>query len=386
MTDITLNPTTPVTNGDIVSSANPFPVKIVSGGGTGITVDTTTITGGTTTRLLYDNGGTVGETAQLTWASVSATLTNTGPVTVGNGSSRNLTLGASGGNYTGITARLDDNSITNGATFQNYGITAASQGVALLATFGVSSASTNFAGIFEFLSSDTWAGAASQSAIMRVRLTQAGSALNTALTLSTTLLTLPSSLTLGLGGALTYGGITFASTVTGTGSLVGATNPTVSSLVITGTMTYGGVTYASTVTGTGSNVLATNPTLSSLIATGTLTYGGVTLASTVTGTGSMVLSANASHTGNVTFVSASATGIFTTQNGVAASATGANFALQYSSTASFGVIWGALGSVAPTIAATQGCLYINTSGSSTATRMYIKASAAGTWTNFTTAA
>jgi hypothetical protein len=100
----------------------------------------------------------------------------------------------------------------------------------------------------------------------------------------------------------------------------------------------------------------------------------------------MVLSAAPSLTGNVTFVSASATGIFTTQNGVAASATGANFALQYSSTASFGVIWGALGSVAPTIAATQGCLYINTSGSSTATRMYIKASAAGTWTNFTTAA
>jgi hypothetical protein len=42
--------------------------------------------------------------------------------------------------------------------------------------------------------------------------------------------------------------------------------------------------------------------------------------------------------------------------------------------------------VAPTIAATQGCLYINTSGSSTATRMYVKVSAAGTWTNFTTAA
>lgn len=185
-------------------------------------------------------------------------------------------------------------------------------------------------------------------------------------------------------GTLTYGGVTFASTVTGTGSLTGATNPTLSSLIATGTLTYGGVAFASTVTGTGSLVGATNPTLSSLIATGTLTYGGVTLASTVTGTGSMVLSAAPALTGNTTLVSAAATGILTTQNAVAASASVVSTALLWSSTASFGIVWGAVGSVVPTIAATQGCLFINTSGSSVSTRMYVRSSAS-TWISFTTA-
>ncbi len=73
VTDI-LNPTTVITNNAAVSSANALAVKVISGGGSGITVDTTTITGGTTTRLLYDNGGTVGETAAVTYASASVTM------------------------------------------------------------------------------------------------------------------------------------------------------------------------------------------------------------------------------------------------------------------------------------------------------------------------
>ena len=41
---------------------------------TGITVDTTPITGGTSSRLLFDNAGTVGETSGINWNSSTATL------------------------------------------------------------------------------------------------------------------------------------------------------------------------------------------------------------------------------------------------------------------------------------------------------------------------
>jgi hypothetical protein len=42
--------------------------------GSGITINTTTISGGTTGQLLYDNAGTVGETASFTWSSPNLTL------------------------------------------------------------------------------------------------------------------------------------------------------------------------------------------------------------------------------------------------------------------------------------------------------------------------
>lgn len=79
-------------------------------------------------------------------------------------------------------------------------------------------------------------------------------------------------------------------------------------LTLSGTLTYGGVTAANNVTGTGSIVLSTNPTLtgnittSNLIiqSTSVLTYGGITLANAVTGTGSLVLSTNPTLNGNVT--------------------------------------------------------------------------------------
>lgn len=44
------------------------------------------------------------------------------------------------------------------------------------------------------------------------------------------------------------------------------------------------------------------------------------------------------------------------------------------------------GTAAPTFSAKKGTVYINLTGSSTATRMYINTDGGTTWTNFTTAA
>ena len=44
------------------------------------------------------------------------------------------------------------------------------------------------------------------------------------------------------------------------------------------------------------------------------------------------------------------------------------------------------GSAAPTHSAAKGTLFINTGGSSTATRLYVNTDGATTWTNFTSAA
>lgn len=51
-----------------------------------------------------------------------------------------------------------------------------------------------------------------------------------------------------------------------------------------------------------------------------------------------------------------------------------------------GNVWIVSGTGAPTFTAPQGSIYINLTGSSTATRMYVNTTGSTTWTNFTTAA
>lgn len=58
-------------------------------------------------------------------------------------------------------------------------------------------------------------------------------------------------------------------------------------------------------------------------------------------------------------------------------------ALNFSSTANFGVFYG---SGAPTLSAAQGSLYLRSDGSSTSTRMYVNTNGSTTWTAVTTAA
>ncbi len=56
---ITISPSNPVANGQIVSTDNPLPVYVT--GTVDMTVGTSTIAGGTTGRVLYDNAGVLGE-------------------------------------------------------------------------------------------------------------------------------------------------------------------------------------------------------------------------------------------------------------------------------------------------------------------------------------
>jgi hypothetical protein len=58
-------------------------------------------------------------------------------------------------------------------------------------------------------------------------------------------------------------------------------------------------------------------------------------------------------------------------------------ALNFSSTANFGVFYG---SGVPTLSAAQGSLYLRSDGSSTSTRMYVNTNGSTTWTAVTTAA
>src|SRR5882672_984766 len=55
----------------------------------------------------------------------------------------------------------------------------------------------------------------------------------------------------------------------------------------------------------------------------------------------------------------------------------------YGSGSNFGIYFGA---GAPTITAAQGSIYLNTTGSSTSTRLYVNTTGSTTWTNFTSAA
>jgi hypothetical protein len=60
----TLSKLTAGTNGYVLTLASGVPSwAAAGGGGSGLTVGTTTITGGTTGRILYDNSGVVGELA-----------------------------------------------------------------------------------------------------------------------------------------------------------------------------------------------------------------------------------------------------------------------------------------------------------------------------------
>lgn len=101
---------------------------------------------------------------------------------------------------------------------------------------------------------------------------------------------------------------------------------------IAGALTYGGVTLANSVTGTGSMALSIAPTFTGLLSFGTasggattlsgaLTYGGVALANSVTGTGSMALSAAPTFTGVLSYGTLSGGAITSTGNVAAGAAT-----------------------------------------------------------------
>ncbi len=123
---------------------------------------------------------------------------------------------------------------------------------------------------------------------------------------------------------------------------------------------------------------------SSLTLTGTFTLGGVVFSSAVTGTGSLVGSVSPSFTGTLTFAAATGTGLLSAATSVVISSlTAATQALiTGTATASFGIFFGQ-GTPSFTTAST-GSLYMNSTGSSTASRLFVFSSAA-TWIAITTA-
>lgn len=187
------------------------------------------------------------------------------------------------------------------------------------------------------------------------------------------------------------------------------TAPTIASPILSGTITgtytlAGTPTFPAAVTTlTGSqtltNKILTSPTINaptitnasitadaltgfSVANTGTI-YGisvtaaaissALSLTSTLTVTGATILSSTLGTVGQLS-----------TQTGTAPPAAGANTAgIKLSSTANLGVFFGA---GAPTFTAAQGSIYINTTGSSTSTRLYVNTTGSTTWASFTSSA
>jgi len=169
----------------------------------------------------------------------------------------------------------------------------------------------------------------------------------------------------------------------------GALTPGTTQLLTEGLASSSGVTLDHTTAGTlkvrnNANAADAALTASNLTLSGTLTYGGTALSSAVTGTGNLVLSASPSLSGTLALASATATGTMTVLSGTAvASGVATQAAILFSSTASFGVFFGA---GAPSFSAAQGSLYLRSDGSATTNRGYINRDGAASWTAITTSA
>lgn len=142
-------------------------------------------------------------------------------------------------------------------------------------------------------------------------------------------------------------------TVTATGNVVGGNIRTAGLVSVTGNITGGNVLG-------GANVNATTHTGTTVSVTGNITGGNV------------LSNAVISAVGNATILSGTAV--------PAGGTTGAGY--KFSSTTNLGVFFG---SGAPTLSAAQGSLYLNTTGNSTSTRMYVNTNGTTGWTAVTTA-
>lgn len=144
------------------------------------------------------------------------------------------------------------------------------------------------------------------------------------------------------------------------------TSPTITNASITAD-TYSGYTTANTGSIYGISVTTGNIS-SALTLNSTLTVTGAT-----TLNGATAINSTLSTTGQPSF-----------QTSLAAPSSGASTAgIKLSSTSNFGIFFG---TGAPTFSAAQGSIYLNTSGSSTSTRLYVNTSGSTTWTSFTSAA
>lgn len=122
MADISISPTSLVTNGAIVNASNPLPAYLVGGvPATSITVGTTTVASGTNGRILYDNSGVLGEMTTTGSGTVVVLATGASLVTPALGAATATTIaigGATiGANALAVTGHLLLEGVTStGAT------------------------------------------------------------------------------------------------------------------------------------------------------------------------------------------------------------------------------------------------------------------------------
>jgi hypothetical protein len=159
-------------------------------------------------------------------------------------------------------------------------------------------------------------------------------------------------------------------TVMGTNDTQSASNKTFTSSTWTGGVinnpTFAADTISGFTSGTTGNIY------------GVPISGGVINGSSATFSGTLSVSGATTIGGSQTV-----TGQLSVQGVTAPPASGSsNAGIKMSSTSNFGVFFG---SGAPTFSAAQGSFYMNTTGSSTSTRMYINTNGSTTWTNVVTA-
>lgn len=335
-----------------------------------LTVGTSQILNGTSGRVLYQNGSVLGELPTTGTGNVVLSASPTLSGTIGGSNILPLTgLAQSGantllGNWTGSTANVLANAMPScpdsGGNHLNY-----VSGTGITCGTGLGNGITSLTG--------------------DVTATGPGAA---AATLTTAQ---PGAHTWALGqtfsSAMTYGGVTLSNSVTGTGSMVLDTSPSVSGLTVTGSFTATGLVTnadlanpATTVNGQtctlGSTCTVTAAATSITVGTTTIGSGtdtriirnnaGVVGEYTITGTGTVVAMQNgpsltAPNIGDATGTSIALTGTATIYNATAIPAGGTiGTGYKFSSTSNFGVFFG---SGVPSLSAAQGSLYLRSDGS-----------------------
>jgi len=262
-------------NGSVVSLGGSATVTAVA---SSVTVGTTTIGGGATTRVLYDNAGTLGEYSVSGSGSVAMTTSPafTTP-NLGTPSAATLT------NATGLPVATGISGLGTGVSAA-LGVAVGSAG-AFVAFNGAGGTPTSLT-----LTNATGLPVATGLSGLGANV---ATALGVAVGSAGAFVTFNGALGTPSSGTLTNAtGLPVSTGVSGLGTNVATFLAAPSSANLAAAIT--------DETGSGALVFGTSPTLTTPTVSGALTYGGVALSAAVTGTGAMVLAASPALTGSPT--------------------------------------------------------------------------------------